>query len=271
MKKWLLLAFSVIFAIVVAACGNQEPANEEATNKTKVLKVGATQVPHAEILNYVKPLLKKQGVDLQVQVFQDYVLPNKAVEEGQLDANFFQHIPWLETTNKENGYHLTKVTGVHIEPMGVYSQQVKDKANIPAGATIAVPNATSEITRALLLLHANDVIKLDNTTGEKTAKNIVSNPKNIEIKPLEPAMLPRVLDQVDLAVINTNYALQANLSPLQDALFIENEKSPYVNVLATRQGKETDDRIKKLAEVLHSEEVKKFIHDNYKGAVVPAF
>jgi D-methionine transport system substrate-binding protein len=196
MKKGLLLGLSLLFAFVLSACGNNDTGKE---TESQILKVGATQVPHAEILNYVKPLLQKQGVNLQVQVFQDYVLPNRSVEEGQIDANFFQHIPWMETTNKENGFHLVKVTGVHIEPMGAYSQKVKDKSQIKNGATVAVPNATSEITRSLLLLDANGVIKLDNRKGEKTAKNIVSNPKKIEIKPLEAAMLPRVLDQVDLA------------------------------------------------------------------------
>lgn len=269
MKKWLLLSFSLVLVLIVSACGKTED-NSKGT-ETQILKVGATQVPHAEILNYVKPILKKQGVDLQVQVFQDYVLPNRSVEEDQIDANFFQHIPWMETTNKENGFNLVKVTGVHIEPMGAYSQKIKNKSEVKNGATIAVPNATSEITRSLLLLDANGVIKLDNRNGEKTAKNIVSNPKNVEIKPLEAAMLPRVLDQVDLAVINTNYALQANLKPTEDAVFIENSKSPYVNVLATKKGKENDPRIQKLAKVLNSPEVKKFIDDKYKGAVVPAF
>lgn len=268
MKKWLLLSFSFLFAFIVTACGNDKTSDNTAS---QTLTVGATQVPHAEILNYVKPILKEQGLDLQVKVFQDYVLPNRAVEEGQIDANYFQHIPWLETTNKENGFHLVKVTGVHIEPMGAYSQKIKSKDDIKNGATIAVPNATSEITRSLLLLDANGVIQLDNRDGEKTAKNIVSNPKNVQIKPLEAAMLPRVLDQVDLAIINTNYALQAKLNPTKDAIFIEDSKSPYVNVLATKQGKENDPRIQKLAKVLNSPEVKKFIEDKYKGAVVPAF
>ncbi|MCH5585280.1 MetQ/NlpA family ABC transporter substrate-binding protein [Shimazuella sp. AN120528] len=268
MKKWLLLSFSLILAVIVSACGNTDTSKSTGS---QTLTVGATQVPHAEILNFVKPILKKQGVDLQVKVFQDYVLPNRAVEEGQIDANYFQHIPWMETTNKENGFHLVKVVGVHIEPMGAYSQKIKNKSQIKNGATIAVPNATSEITRALLLLDANGVIKLDNRNGEKTVKNIVSNPKHVQIKPLEAAMLPRVLDQVDLAIINTNYALQAKLNPTKDAIFIEDSKSPYVNVLATKKGKENDPRIQKLAKVLNSPEVKKFIEDKYKGAVVPAF
>jgi D-methionine transport system substrate-binding protein len=270
MKKWLLLSFSLVLAVVLSACGNKEESKNNETG-TGILKVGASQVPHAEILNYVKPILKKQGIDLQVQVFQDYVLPNRSVEEGQIDANFFQHIPWMETTNKENGFHLVKVTGVHIEPMGAYSQKVKSISQIPNRAIVAIPNATSEITRALLLLDANKVIKLDNRNGEKTEKNIVSNPKNIVFKQLEPAMLPRVLDQVSFAIINTNYALQAKLNPKKDAIFIEGSNSPYVNVLATKQGQENDPRIQKLAKVLNSPEVKKFIEDKYKGAVVPAF
>lgn len=264
MKKGFLLLFSLMLTFVVTACGKQQ----EASN---VLTIGATEVPHAQILEFVKPILKKEGVDLQIKVFQDYVLPNKAVEEGQIDANYFQHIPWMEATNKQNGYHLVKVVGVHIEPMGAYSQKVKNASQLKDGATIAIPNGTSEVTRALLLLDANGLIKLDNRNGDKTVQNIVSNPKHFKIEPLDPAMLPRVLDQVDLALINTNYALQAKLNPLKDAIFIEDKNSPYVNVLATKQGKQNDPRIQKLAKALHSPEVKKFIEEKYKGAVIPAF
>ncbi len=267
MKKVFLLSFSLILALVLSACGSNAAEKKESSTLT----VGATQVPHAEVLEFVKPLLKKEGVDLQIKVFQDYVLPNRAVEEGQIDANYFQHIPWLEATNKQSGFHLVKVVGVHIEPMGAYSQKVKSADQLKDGAKVVIPNGTSEVTRALLLLDANGVIKLDNRTGEKTVRNIASNPKHLDIKALEPAMLPRVLDQVDLAVINTNYALQAKLNPVKDAIFIEDKNSPYVNVLAVKKGNENDPRIQKLAKVLTSPEVKKFIEDKYKGAVVPAF
>lgn len=262
MKKWSLLLIGLVFALILTACGNKDE---------KVLKVGATQVPHAEILEQVKPILEKQGIKLEVQVFQDYVLPNKAVQEGELDANFFQHIPWLETTNRERNYQLVKVTGVHIEPMGAYSKKYKKVEELPNGATIAIPNGTSELTRVLLLLDQQGLIKLDNRDGDKTLKNIQQNSKNFQFKLLESATLPRVLGEVDLAVINTNYALQAKLNPVQDSLFIEGKQSPYVNVLATKQGKENNPEIQALSKALNSPEVKKFIEQKYKGAVVPAF
>ncbi len=264
MKKWWLGLLSLALLRATAACGG---GSQEKTT----LRVGATQVPHAEILNHIKPTLEKEGIQLEVRVFQDYVLPNKAVEEGELDANYFQHIPWMESTNKEQGWHLVKVTGVHIEPMGAYSKKYKSKEEIPDGATVALPNATSEMTRVLLLLDQQGLIKLDNREGDKTLKNIRSNPKKLKFKALEPAILPRVLDQVDVAVINTNYALQAKLNPVKDSLFIEDKNSPYVNVLAVKKGNEKDPAIQKLAEALTSPEVKKFIEEKYNGAVVPAF
>ncbi|PRX38558.1 D-methionine transport system substrate-binding protein [Planifilum fimeticola] len=264
MKKWWFGLLSLVLLLGTAACGG---GSQEKTT----LRVGATQVPHAEILNHIKPTLEKEGIQLEVRVFQDYVLPNKAVEEGELDANYFQHIPWMESTNKEQGWHLVKVTGVHIEPMGAYSKKYKSKEEIPDGATVAIPNATSEMTRVLLLLDQQGLIKLDNRDGDKTLQNIQSNPKKLKFKALEPAILPRVLDQVDVAVINTNYALQAKLNPVKDSLFIEDKNSPYVNVLAVKKGNEKDPAIQKLAEVLTSPEVKKFIEEKYNGAVVPAF
>lgn len=263
MKKWLVAGLLALVAVVGVGCGNKEEA--------EVLTVGASPVPHEEILKFVQPELEKQGVELKIQAFQDYVLPNKSVEEGQIDANYFQHIPWMESTNKEKGYHLVKVVGVHIEPMGAYSNKIKDISELKNGATVALPNGSSEITRVLLLLEKNNLIKLDNHNGEKTLNNIKENPKNLQFKLLEAATLPRMLDQVDFAVINTNYALQAKLNPLKDALFIEDKDSPYVNVLAVKKGKENDPRIQKLAKALTSPKVKDFINKKYNGAVVPAF
>jgi len=263
MKKLLAVAMASVIALVGVACGKGGGSD--------TLTIGASAVPHAEILEHVKPQLEKQGVKLEVKVFQDYVLPNKAVEEGQIDANFFQHIPWMEATNKEKKYHLVKVAGVHIEPMGAYSNKIKTVDEIKNGATLAIPNGTSEITRVLLLLDSQKLIQLDNRQGEKTLKNIKSNPKNLQFKLLEPAILPRVLDQVDFAIINTNYALQAKLNPMTDALFIEGSDSPYVNILATKKGNEKNPALQKLAKALTSPEVKNFIETKYKGAVVPAF
>ncbi|MBA4495376.1 MetQ/NlpA family ABC transporter substrate-binding protein [Paenactinomyces guangxiensis] len=264
MKKIAVLVMAFAVALLGSACGAN---NGDAATLT----VGASAVPHAEILEHLKPQLEKQGVNLEIKVFQDYVVPNKAVEEGEIDANYFQHIPWMEATNKERGYHISKVIGVHIEPMGAYSKKIKDVSQLKNGATIALPNATSELTRVLLLLDSQKLIQLDNREGDKTLKSIKANPKNLKFQLLEPAMLPRVLDQVDLAVINTNYALQAKLNPLTDALFIEGKDSPYVNVLATKKGNEKNEALQKLAKALTSPETKKFIEEKYKGAVVPAF
>lgn len=264
-KRGLLLLLAFSLAVFLTACGGAGKGEEQT------LKVGASQVPHAEILNHVKPDLEKKGIQLEVKVFQDFVTPNKAVEEGQLDANFFQHIPWLETTNEERGWHLKKVTGVHIEPIGVYSQKIDRISKVRKGSTLALPNDPSNMTRVLLLLDQEGLIQLDNKKGEKSLKDIKENPHKLKFKPLEAATLPRVLDQVDLAAINTNYALQAKLNPLEDALIIEDKDSPYVNVLVTKAGSEKDKAIQELAEALTSPKVEKFIKEKYKGAVVPAF
>jgi D-methionine transport system substrate-binding protein len=264
MKKFWVLLVSVLVAVLGAACGNQ--------SKENTLVVGATQVPHAEILEHIKPQLEKQGVNLEIKVFTDYVLPNKALEEGEIDANYFQHIVWLQTTNQEKGYHLKDVARVHLEPMGAYSKKIKSVDQLKNGAKIAIPNGTSEITRVLQLLEKNGLIKLNEHQGEITLKNIVENPKNLQFELLEASALPRMINEVDLAVINTNYALQADLDPLKDALFMEEkDQNPYVNVLAVKQGNENNPAVKKLAKALTSPEVKKFIEEKYKGVVVPAF
>ncbi|TCP65944.1 MetQ/NlpA family ABC transporter substrate-binding protein [Baia soyae] len=264
MKKSWLIALIAVVSLLAVACGGGK--KEEST-----LTVGASQVPHAEILEHIKPQLEKEGVKLNVKVFQDYVLPNKAVEEGQLDANFFQHVPWLETTNKEKGYHIVKVAGVHIEPMGAYSKKWKEVSQIPNGATVSLPNDPSNFKRSLQLLETKGLIKLDSPDGEKTLQSIKENPKKLQFKQLEAAMLPRTIGEVDLAVINTNYALQAKLNPIKDAMFIEDKNSPYVNILAAKKGNENKDALTKLAKVLNSPEVKKFIDEKYKGAVMAAF
>ncbi|EGK10682.1 MetQ/NlpA family ABC transporter substrate-binding protein [Kroppenstedtia eburnea] len=267
-KRWSLVLLAFSLALALTACGGQEAGGADGK---QVLKVGASQVPHAEILNQVKPDLEKKGIQLEVKVLQDYVTPNKGVEEGQLDANFFQHLPWMETSNKERGWHLKKVVGVHIEPIGVYSEKIDKITQLKEGSTIALPNGTSEVTRVLLLLEHEGLIGLKKGDGEKSIKDITDNPKKLKFKPLEAATLPRVLDQVDLAAINTNYALQAKLNPLKDALIIEGKDSPYVNVLAVKEGKEKDKAVQELAKALTSPKVAQFIEKKYKGAVVPAF
>ena len=236
------------------------------------LVVAATPVPHAEILELIKPTLAKEGVDLEVKVFTDYVQPNVQVAEKHLDANYFQTLPYLESFNKGKGTNLVTVIGVHVEPFGGYSKKVKNLSELKDGATIAIPNEGSNSGRALILLQKAGLIELkDPTNAVSTPKDIAKNPHNFKFKELESALLPRVLDQVDLDMINTNYALEAGLNPATDALVIEGSDSPYVNFLVARPDNKNSDAIQKLAKALTSPEVKAFIEQKYKGAVVPAF
>ncbi|BCG21885.1 TonB-dependent receptor [Pseudomonas tohonis] len=236
------------------------------------LTVAATPVPHAEILEFIKPQLAKEGVDLKIKVFTDYVQPNVQVAEKRLDANFFQHQPYLDEFNKAKGTQLVSVAGVHIEPFGAYSSKIKKLDELPQGAAVVIPNDATNGGRALLLLDKVGVIKLkDNTSITATPKDIAENPKGIKVRELEAATLPRVLTQVDLALINTNYALEAKLNPTKDALAIEGSDSPYVNILVSRPDNKDSVDMQKLAKALHSPEVKQFILEKYKGAVVPAF
>ncbi len=236
------------------------------------LTVAATPVPHAEILEFLKPALAKQGVELDIKVFTDYVQPNVQVAEKRLDANFFQHKPYLDEFNKGKGTNLVVVTGVHIEPFGAYSQKVKKLADLAEGAQVAIPNDATNGGRALLLLDKAGVIKLkDGNNILATPRDIAENPKKLKFRELEAATLPRVLGQVDLALINTNYALQAKLNPEKDALAIEGAQSPYVNVLVARPDNKDSAAMKKLAAALTSPEAKKFLQEKYKGSIVPAF
>ena len=260
MKKVLLFT-----ALAAALTAGFAQANEK-------LVVAATPVPHAEILELVKPTLAKEGVDLEIKVFTDYVQPNVQVAEKRLDANYFQTLPYLENFNKGKGTNLVTVVGVHVEPFGGYSKKIKNISELKDGATVAIPNEGSNSGRALLLLQKAGVITLkDPSNALATPKDIASNPKHLKFKELESALLPRVLDQVDLDLINTNYALEAGLNPAKDALIIEDAKSPYVNFLVARPDNKDSDAIQKLAKALTSPEVKAFIDSKYKGAVVPAF
>ena len=239
-----------------------------------VLKVAATAVPHAEILNFIKPQLKAQGIELQVREFSDYVQPNAAVQDKQLDANFFQHQPYLDTYNKDRKSDLVQVPNgkVHVEPFGAYSKKVKNAAALPNGATVAIPNDPSNGGRALLLLAKQGLIELkDPANLAATPLDIVKNPKKLKFRELEAPLLPRALDDVDMALINTNYAIEAKLNPTSDALFIEGADSPYTNIVAARKDRAAGADIAKLMQALHSAEVKAFIQEKYKGAVVPAF
>ncbi|MBD9426093.1 MetQ/NlpA family ABC transporter substrate-binding protein [Pseudomonas sp. PDM15] len=236
------------------------------------ISVAATAVPHAELLEFVKPALAKEGVELKIKVFTDYVQPNVQVAEGRLDANFFQHQPYLDEFNASRGTQLVSIAGVHVEPFGAYSSKIKNLTELSEGAQVVIPNDATNGGRALLLLQKAGVIKLKADAGiTATVKDIAENPKGIKVRELEAATLPRVLAQVDLALINTNYALEAGLNPTKDALVIEGSDSPYVNILVTTAEKKDNADLQKLAKALHSAEVKQFIADKYKGAVVPAF
>ncbi len=260
MKKALL--FTALAAALTMGVAN---ANEK-------LVVAATPVPHAEILELVKPTLAKEGVDLEIKVFTDYVQPNVQVDQKRLDANYFQTLPYLQNFNDGKGTHLVTVVGVHVEPFGGYSKKVKSLSELKDGATVAIPNEGSNSGRALILLQKAGLITLkDPKNALATPKDIAENPKHLKFKELESAMLPRALDQVDLDMINTNYALDAGLNPAKDALVIEGADSPYVNYLVARPDNKDSDAIKKLAAALTSPEVKDFIAKKYNGAVLPAF
>lgn len=240
--------------------------------QAETLSIAATPVPHAEILEYVQDELKAQGVTLDIKVFTDYVQPNQQVAEGQLDANFFQHKPYLDSFNQEHGTDLVSVGLVHVEPFGAYSQKLDDIADLADGALVAIPNDPSNGARALLLLQERGLIELkdpDNILA--TSRDISSNPKKLKFKELEAAALPRVLPDVDIALINTNYALEAGLNPVDDALFIEGVESPYANLVAVTVDNQDDARIATLMEVLQSDQVRDFIAEQYQGAIVPAF
>lgn len=243
-----------------------------ATALAGELKVGATPVPHAELLNLVKEDLKTKGVDLKVVEFTDYVTPNLALAEGELDANFFQHFPYLEKFSNERGLNLVSAGKIHVEPLGVFSQKIKDIKDLPNKATIAIPSDPSNGGRALILLHNSGVIKLNDPTNlYVTEFDIVENPKKLKFKPIEAAQLPRVLPDVEAAVINGNYALEAGFSPVEDSLLLEGAESPYANIIAVKSGDESKEDIQKLLKALQSKKVSDYIGANYKGGVVPAF
>lgn len=272
-KLWLIGLVFVLAASLLTGCGKTDNAAKEGgAQEEVVLKVGATPVPHAEILEAVKEALAKDGVKLEIVEFTDYVKPNTALADKEIQANYFQHIPYLDDFNKQRGTNLVSVAKVHIEPMGIYSQKIEDLKSIADKAVVAIPNDPSNGGRALLLLEKAGLLKLKEGVGVAATKNdIVENPKNIELKEMEAAQLPRVLQDTDVAVINTNFALDAGLNPLKDSLFIEDADSPYVNVLVVNAGDENNPEIQKLVKALTSEEVKKFINDKYQGAIVPAF
>ncbi|MGW2034457.1 MetQ/NlpA family ABC transporter substrate-binding protein [Streptomyces spinosus] len=256
----------------LTACGSDKDSG--SSDYSGPLVVAASPTPHAEILNFVKDkLAKKAGLDLEVKEFTDYITPNTATEDGSVDANYFQNQPYLDDFNKKRGTHIAPVVTVHLEPLGLYSHKVKKADALKSGATIAVPNDAVNEARALKLLAANGLITLKDGVGtEATPQDITKNPKDLKFKEVEAAQTARSLDDVDAAVINGNYAISAGIKPAKDALVLESAKnSPYGNFLAVKEGNQKDPRVKKLAKLLTSPEVKKFIEDKYQGSVIPSF
>lgn len=292
MKKLLALTLALVLCLGLAACGggtstdtdtNADTSSDADTNgdaatngETITLTVGATPNPHAEILAQVKDDLAAEGIDLVVKEYSDYVVPNTAVEEGDLDANYFQHTPYMEKFNEENGTHLVSVGKIHYEPMGIYPGLTKTLEELPDGATIAVPNDATNEARALQLLAAQGLIELKEDAGlNATPNDITSNPKNLQFKELEAAMLPQTASEVDLSVINSNFAMEGGMNPATDALASEDADSEaaqtFANIVAVKEGHENDPAIQALVKALQSDKVKEYIEKTYSGAVVAVF
>lgn len=278
MKKRSILTAIIagIVSIGLIGCGNSEGSSNDSSSNgdDKVIKVGVSPVPHEEIMEVAKPLLEAKGYTVEIVEFTDYVLPNTALESGEIDANYFQHIAYLNSFNADNGTHLTYTAEIHLEPMGAFSKKYKTVDEVEEGAVVAVPDDPSNEARALRVLAAAGLIEVND--GELiTTADITSNPKNLEFKELEAATLPRVLEDVDIAVINGNYALEAGLDVNNDAFYAEDKNVESLkerrNVLAVKEGNENSQKIKDLAEALTSDEVREFIEEKYKGAVVPVF
>ena len=269
MKK--LIAAALTGALVLGTVGTTVVF---ADDDDKTITVAASETPHSEILEQAKPILEKEGYDLEVTVFDDYVQPNEVVESGDFDANYFQHIPYLDSFNEEKGTHLVNAGGIHYEPFGIYPGTKDSLDDLEDGDTIAVPNDTTNEARALLLLQDNGIITLKDGVGlEATVNDIEENPHNVEIVELAAEQVARVADETAYIVLNGNYALQAGYSVAKDALAYEKSDSEaaktYVNVIAVKEGNENSDKIKALVAALKSDEIKDFINEKYDGAVIP--
>lgn len=273
-KKILALALAGVLVVgALTGCGSSKSESSDKKTDDKKITVAASATPHAEILEEAKTLLKDKGYELEVKVFDDYVQPNNVVESGEFDANYFQHVPYLEQFNEEKGTHLVVAGKIHYEPFGIYPGTKKDLKDIAKGDKIAVPNDTTNEARALLLLQDNGIIKLKEGAGIKaTVNDIEENPNNIEIVELEAAQVPRVVNEVAYVVLNGNYALEANYTVKKDALAYEKSDSEaaktYVNVISVKEGNENSKKIKALVDVLKSDSIKKFINEKYDGAVI---
>ena len=272
MKKKILLVVLAL-ALVLTSCSKKESKKEEgqSTDGKKVV-IGVSPAPHKEIAEKAKEILEKDGIELEIKEFDDYVTPNTSLEEKDIDLNFFQHIPYLENFNKERGTKIVSLGGVHIEPLGVYSKTYKSLDELKDGDEVIIPNDATNGARALKLLEENNVIKLKADAGlEATEKDIAENPKNLKFTPVEAATIPRAYEDAAIAVINSNYALEANLSPKKDAIATEKaEGNPFANVIAAREADKDNETYKKVLEAFQSDEVKKYIEEKFEGEIIPA-
>lgn len=263
MKKIILLLTLIALFI---GCGKKE------ATESNILRIGASPSPHAEILNLIKDDLAKEDIQLEIIEFTDYVTPNLALNDGEIDANFFQHLPYLESFSKDRGLKLSSVGGIFVSPLSLFSNKVKDISELQDGATIAIPNDPSNGGRALIILEKTGLIKLDPNAGLKaTVLDIIENPKKLNFKELDAAQLPRSLEDVDCAFINGNYALDAGIDPVNDAILREGKDSPYANIVAVKIENEDDKKIIALMKALHSQKVRTFIIEKYKGIIAPTF
>jgi D-methionine transport system substrate-binding protein len=273
-KSILSIVLAGVVTLGLVGCGGANTAGTKDTKNDKLIKIGVTPKPHKEIVDIAKPLLEKEGYKVEISEFNDYVQPNTAVSEGSLDANFFQHTPYLKEQNQSKGFKLVSVGAVHLEPMGLYSKKIKSLDELKDGASIAVPNDPSNEARALKLLAGKGIIKIKD--GELvTPKDITENKKNLKFSELEAAGIPRAIEDVDAAVINGNYAIEAKFNPTKDSIIIEDKNSeaakPYANILVVKEGNEKQEKIQALYKALTSPEVKAFIEKEYNGAVIPVF
>lgn len=269
MKKTLklttIVTLSALILVGVTGCG-------KGSTESGTIKVSVTSVPHAEIMEHIKPALEEKGIKVELTVADDYNIHNRSLAEKETDANFFQHFPFLEEQIADFNYEIQEFGKIHIEPLGVYSKKYASLAEIPDGATISIPNDPSNESRALALLHRNGLIEMKDLNNLKSSiLDIKENPKNLKFHEIDAAMLARTLDDVDASVINTNFALAADLDPTGDALVIEDADSPYVNILTIRKGDENREQLIILKETLMSDSVRDFLNEKYEGAIVPVF
>ncbi|WP_394190446.1 MetQ/NlpA family ABC transporter substrate-binding protein [Paenisporosarcina quisquiliarum] len=274
MKKFVAGILLSVSALTLGACGTDSDSTSGSNGENKELVVGASNVPHAEILEQAKPLLEEKGIDLVIETYQDYILPNEDLENGDLDANYFQHVPYLESQIADHGYEFENAGGIHIEPIGVYSKKYDSLEELPKGASILISNSVADHGRILSMLEAEGLITLaegiDKTKAE--VKDIVDNPKDLQFEAeYEAALLVQLYEneEGDAVLINSNYAIDAGINPLEDSIAIENSESPYVNIIAVQSGNEDNEEIKALVEVLTSKEIQDFILEEWGGSVVP--